>query len=234
MDRKDEIRNAYKSLGKEATFYDGMITCSTLPGKAVCSLVWNMNSERNTRYLELALSGIPENFSGRLLEVPVGTGILTMPVYKGLPNADITCLDDSRDMMAIAKHRADNMGLQNISFQQGDVGALPFAGEHFDLVLSLNGFHAFPDKERAYGETYRVLKPGGIFCGCFYIKGENRRTDWFIDHLYTPRGFFTPPYETAASLKARLERMYDHVTFHTVEAMGCFICQGKKSGAGTR
>ena len=43
MSRHDEIKNAYKSLGGEATFYDGMITCSTLPGKAVCKLVWNMN-----------------------------------------------------------------------------------------------------------------------------------------------------------------------------------------------
>ena len=29
MSRKAEIQNAYKYLGKEATFYDGMITCST-------------------------------------------------------------------------------------------------------------------------------------------------------------------------------------------------------------
>lgn len=36
MNRHDEIKNAYRSLGKEATFYDGKITCSTLPGKAVC------------------------------------------------------------------------------------------------------------------------------------------------------------------------------------------------------
>lgn len=34
-----------------------------------------------------------------------------------------------------------------------------------------------------------VLRPGGAFCGCFYIKGENRRTDWFIEHLYTSKGF---------------------------------------------
>ena len=78
MSRHDEIKNAYKFLGKEATFYDGMITCSTIPGKAVCGLVWNMNQKTNTRYLELALSGIPENFSGKMLEVPVGTGVLTM------------------------------------------------------------------------------------------------------------------------------------------------------------
>ena len=224
MSRKAEIQNAYKYVGKEATFYDGMITCSTIPGKAVCKVVWNMWKEENTRYLDLAMAGIPEDFSGRMLEVPVGTGVLTMPVYKTLPNADITCLDYSADMMTVAQHRAEKMGLGNIQFRQGDVGALPFEDGSFDLVLSLNGFHAFPDKEAAYREVNRVLKPGGIFCGCFYIKGENKRTDWFIEKLYTPKGFFTPPYETAGSLKARLESMYAQVTVNTVESMGCFTC----------
>ena len=225
MNRHEEIKNAYRSLGKEATFYDGMITCSTLPGKAVCKLVWNMNRETNTRYLERALSGIPEDFSGRLLEVPVGTGVLTMPVYRTLSHGDITCLDYSPDMMAQAQRRAGNLGLKNVKFQQGDVGRLPFDDGSFDLVLSLNGFHAFPDKEAAYREIFRVLKPGGLFCGCFYIKGENRRTDWFIDHIYTPKGFFTPPYETADSLRQRFISMYTQLELETVEAMACFTCR---------
>ena len=88
MSRKSEIQNAYKYLGKEATFYDGMITCSTLSGKAVCKAVWNMGREKNTRYLEMAMAGIPDDFSGKMLEVPVGTGVLTMPVYKTLPLMD--------------------------------------------------------------------------------------------------------------------------------------------------
>ena len=58
-----------------------------------------MNKAENNSYLEKALSGIPEHFSGKLLEVPVGTGILTMPLYRTLPKADITCLDYSADMM---------------------------------------------------------------------------------------------------------------------------------------
>ena len=229
MSRHDEIQGAYQTLGREATFYDGMITCSTLPGKAVCKLVWNMNHQTNTRYLELALFGIPEDFSGKLLEVPVGTGVLTMPVYRTLPHADIACLDYSADMMAVARRRAETLGLKNVRFRQGDVGALPFDSGSFDIVLSLNGFHAFPDKEAAYRETLRVLKPGGVFCGCFYIKGENRRTDWFIRRLYTPKGFFTPPYETAESLRRRLEALYEQVRLETVESMACFTCRKREN-----
>ena len=225
MTRKEQIRSAYKLTGSHANFYDGMMTYSTLPGKAICRLVWNMDGEKNLRYLTRALSGIPEDFSGKLLEVPVGTGVLTMPVYRDLPDADITCVDYSADMMDTAKSRADAVGIRNITFLQGDVGALPFPDGQFDIVLSLNGFHAFPDKEAAYRETFRVLRKGGIFCGCFYIRGGCRRTDWFIDKLYVPKGFFTPPFETEDSLRKRLQGMYEKVSVASVEGMGCFCCR---------
>ena len=225
MNRKDQIRSAYKQLGGSANFYDGMMTYSTLPGKAVCRLVWNMDGEKNLEYLTRALSGVPEDFSGKLLEVPVGTGVLTMPVYKDLPKAKITCLDYSADMMATARRRAGSAGIKNVSFVQGDVGALPFEDGSFDIVLSLNGFHAFPDKEAAWRETFRVLKKGGTFCGCFYIQGGCRRTDWFIEKLYVPKGFFTPPFETEGSLRWRLTGMYEDVHVSSVEGMGCICCR---------
>ncbi|MBQ6236433.1 MAG: class I SAM-dependent methyltransferase [Clostridia bacterium] len=225
MTRKEQIKGAYKELGGSASFYDGMMTYSTLPGKAICRLVWNMDGEKNLEYLTRALSGVPEGFSGKLLEVPVGTGVLTLPVYKDLPNAGITCLDYSEDMMRKAQSRAEAAGIQNVTFLQGDVGALPFPDESFDIVLSLNGFHAFPDKEAAYRETFRVLKKGGTFCGCFYIRGGCKRTDWFIEHLYVPRGFFTPPFEIEDSLRERLSSMYADVSVSSVEGMGCFCCR---------
>ena len=224
MTRREQIRSAYRLTGGNAGFYDGMMTYSTLPGKAICRIVWNMDREKNIDYLERALSGVPEDFSGRLLEVPVGTGVLTMPVYRELPGADIICLDYSEAMMASAQAKAQAAGLQNVRFMQGDVGALPFGDEQFDIVLSLNGFHAFPDKEAAYRDTFRVLKPGGVFCGCFYIQGGCSRTDWFIRHLYQPKGFFTPPYETEDSLRARLARMYSQIEVTRVEGIGCFRC----------
>ena len=72
---------------------------------------------------------------------------------------------------------------------------------------------------------YELLKKGGTFCGCFYIQGECGRTDWFIKHLYQPKGFFTAPYETQNSLRERLSRMYQSAEVTAVEGIGCFLCR---------
>ena len=224
MSRHDEIKASYKQLGDVGNIYDGIITRSTMIGKLLDSVVWGLDKDLAAKWINDALSPIPDDFSGRLLEVPVGTGVLTMPLYKRLEKADITCLDYSPDMMDNARRRAQATGIRNICFAQGDVGALPFEDESFDAVLSLNGFHAFPDKDAAFSETCRVLKKGGLFCGCFYIKDEFKRTDWFINNLYVPRGFFTPPFESRESLRKRLENMYSRVKVETVKAEGIFCC----------
>ena len=74
-------------------------------------------------------------------------------------------------------------------------------------------------------ETYRVLKKGGTFCGCFYIQGGCKQTDWFIKKLYVPEGFFTLPFETKDSLRGRLAGMYEEVSVSSVKGMGCFCCR---------
>lgn len=224
MARKDEIRAAYRQLSGSASIYDGMMTCTTRIGTAISRIVWGIGPEKNAAYLDWVFDKIPERFSGSLLEVPVGTGVLTMPLYSTLPQARLVCLDYSADMMASAQLKAQAAGVGNADFVQGDVGALPFDDDSFDIVLSMNGFHAFPDKEAAYAETFRVLKPGGIFCGCFYVQGEFARTDWFIRHLYVPKGFFTPPFETASSLGERLARLYASSEVACFNSIACFAC----------
>ena len=84
------------------------------------------------------------------------------------------------------------------------------------------------ERKEAIRSAYRVLKPGGTFCGCFYVKGEQRRTDWFVRHIYEKTGFFTTPYETAFSLKKRLEKLYATVTLGTVKSIAWFVCRKAK------
>ena len=224
MSRKDEIKSAYKSLGGAHSFYDGMMTGTTLAGKLVLHSVWRMNRDDALEYQARAFEPIPKDFTGSLLEVPVGTGVISMPIWQTLSEANITCLDYSESMMQSAKNRADEMGITNVRFMRGDVGKLPFKDESFDVVTSLNGFHAFPDKDAAYKETYRVLKKGGIFCGCFYVQGSNKHTDKMIRRFYIKSGFFTEPFETVDSLKARLSKLYSTVEVSNVESIAVFNC----------
>lgn len=93
------------------------------------------------------MSGIPEGFSWRFLQAPVWTGILIILVYQTIPDADITCLDYSPNMMMQAREKAERLELKKITFKQGDVGALPLEDESLEIVFSLNDYHAFSSKD---------------------------------------------------------------------------------------
>eukprot|EP00833_Pecoramyces_ruminatium_P015686 jgi/Orpsp1_1/1189718/evm.model.d7180000073939.1 len=223
QNKEEKIKSAYKSLGS-GSFYDGMITNTTFMGSVVNKVVWDYSKEDNDLIYKQVFDDIEEDFNGKLLDVPVGTGALTIPLYSTLTNADITCVDYSEEMLGQAKEKADKLQLKNIKFQQGDVGHLEFEDGSFDSVLSMNGFHAFPDKEAAYNEIYRVLKPGGKFFGCFYIQNQCSRTDKFVNTLYVKKGYFTPPFETLESLTERLKNMYSSVDISNVKSIVRFCC----------
>ena len=220
---QSKTKKAFDFAGKSG-FYDSVITGTGFFGSLVSNVVWKMDKNKDIEYQRIATRAIPKDFSGKMLEVPVGTGILTMPIYQKLKKADITCLDYSNEMMARAETRAENMDIKNIKFVQGDASKLPFENETFDLVLSMNGLHVFPDKDAAFSEIFRVLKKGGIFCGCTYIEGECKRTDWFIEKMYVPKGYFNPPFDTKDTLYKRLNRMYQTAKVETVISEACFEC----------
>lgn len=201
-----------------------MMTNADLPARLALKFFWGLDEAAYRKFLTQAFAGIPKDFSGRLLEVPVGTGVLSLPVYKNLNGAEIFCVDYSDKMLEAAKLRAEQMNLRGVKFIQGDVAALPFADNFFDLVLSINGFHVFGDKKAAWTETRRVLKRDGIFCGCMYVKGENSRTDFFVKNFCEPNGFFSPPHETLASLKNLLSNRFARAEVSNVESFAGFVC----------
>ena len=219
-----KIFDAYQLVGNFAKLYDAMMANSDLISQLALKLFWGLDARSYRKFLSQAFAGIPKNFSGRLLEVPVGTGVLSLPVYKNLGGAEIICVDYSDKMLDVAKNRARQMDLRGVKFIRGDVAHLPFADNFFDLVLSIDGFHVFPDKEAAWNETRRVLKSGGIFCGCMYVKGQNSRTDFFVEKFCERQGFFSPPYETLSGLQNRLNNLYARVSVTHVESFAGFVC----------
>ena len=214
---KSRIDHAYHA---SQNIYDDVLTQKGILSRAYIRFFWQGTDD--TAIAQRMLSWIPEHFGGRLLDVPVGTAVFTAKAWRSLDNACITCLDYSEDMLKQARERL--FGLQHVTCVQGDVGHLPFADKTFDSVFSMNGFHAFPDKEAAFSETHRVLKPGGSFIACFYIRGECRRTDWLVRYVLAPKGWFTPPFHTKDELKGILDKIYQEVQLYTDGSMVAIKC----------
>ena len=219
-----KIFDAYQLVGDLSNFYDRMLTKADLFGRLALKIFWGLDAAAYEKFLAQAFAGIPKGFSGRLLEVPVGTGVLSLPRWREMTGAEIFCVDLSDKMLDAARSRARRLNLRGVEFLRGDVASLPFADEFFDLVLSINGFHVFPDKTAAWHETRRVLRRGGIFCGCMYVKGVNRRTDFFVEKFCERQGFFTPPHETLTTLQARLNELYARAEVTHVESFAGFVC----------
>ena len=213
----DKIQEAYES---SKNIYDGILTQGNFFSRMYIKLFWSGTDDNEIA--RKVLSYIPDDFSGKLLDVPVGTAVFTQRKWSSLKNAHITCLDYSTDMLEQAKRRLDSKA--HINFIQGDVGNLQMDDESFDIVLSMNGFHAFPDKQKAFSETCRVLKSGGDFIACFYIRGKSKRTDWLVKNILAKKGWFTPPFQTEEELKNTLQKMYKEVELHIDGSMAYFHC----------
>ena len=194
LDMADKIQNAYES---SKNIYDDVLTQGNIFSKLYIKLFWNGTNDNDIA--QKVLSYIPNDFSGNLLDVPVGTTVFTEHKWIALKDVHIKCI-------------------------QGDVSNLKMNDESYDIVVSMNGFHAFPDKKKAFQETWRVLKPGGTFIGCFYIRGKSKRTDLLVNHILSKKGWFTPPFQTEEELRNILKEMYKQIDLHIDGSMVYFCC----------
>ena len=220
----DKIKRSYKFSKR---FYDAAITQGKWWSRLYFKLLWG--GVDDNEIARRVLSWIPDDTKGKLLDVPVGTAVFTTEKYTRMKQADITCLDYSHDMLEQAEGRFGEADIGNIKTMQGDVGALPFGDGTFDFVLCMNGLHVFPDKTKAYAEILRTLKPGGELLACFYIAGERKTADWLAKTVMTRMGWFTPPFDTVADVRRRLEPHYDVLDFHVEGAMLYFRARKKRT-----
>jgi ubiquinone/menaquinone biosynthesis C-methylase UbiE len=95
--------------------------------------------------------------TGQVLEVAIGTG-RNLALYPA--GVRITGIELSPRMLAIARQRASELGIQ-AELLEADAEALPFEDNSFDTVVCALSLCAIPDHARAISEMARVLKPGG-------------------------------------------------------------------------
>lgn len=90
----------------------------------------------------------------------MGTGVFTGELYRALAasGAHIVGVDYWMGMLRQARSRCEAARLTDVTLVRADVGSLPLEDNSIDLCITMNGFHAFPDKQSALNEIARVFR----------------------------------------------------------------------------
>ena len=96
---------------------------------------------------------------GELLDIGTGTGRVLR--LAGCHVKSAVGIDNSRDMLAIARANLDYEDLRNCQVRHADMYRIPFASDRFDLVTANMLIRYADDPGAVLYEGARVLKPGG-------------------------------------------------------------------------
>ncbi|MBI2430039.1 MAG: arsenite methyltransferase [Ignavibacteriales bacterium] len=78
-------------------------------------------------------------------------------------NGKVIGIDMTEQMIAKAKKNAEKLGFSNVEFLSGDIENIPITDNTVDVVVSNCVMNLVPNKQKAFAETYRILKSGGHF-----------------------------------------------------------------------
>lgn len=79
------------------------------------------------------------------------------------PTGKVIGVDFTEKMITKARANAEKLGFNNVEFRFGDIENLPIQDNSADVVVSNCVLNLVPDKNKAFAETFRVLKPGAHF-----------------------------------------------------------------------
>jgi ubiquinone/menaquinone biosynthesis C-methylase UbiE len=120
-------------------------------------------------------SALGDAGQGNLLDVACGPGVVTAALA---PHAkSIVAFDATQEMLEKARARCAKAGLASVSFRQGNAEALPFGDDEFDGVVTRLAVHHFAEPQRAFGEMFRVLRPGGTAVIVDVVSSEDAREE---------------------------------------------------------
>ena len=115
--------------------------------------------------LEKVLETIGKEDRGKVLDIPAGTGALSLKLKE--MGFDVYCCDINKD----------NFELKRVPFKEGDMNKrLPYDGDCFDYVVCLEGIEHTENPFNAIREFARLLRNGGKLILSFpnYLNIEKR------------------------------------------------------------
>lgn len=139
------------------------------------------------------LSLLGEVRNKKVLDAGCGEGYFTRLLANS--GANVTAVDYSKNMLAIAKERTPTH--LPINYNYGNCEDLNFLEDNsFDFIVSNMVIQDLSDYERAFQEMYRLLINGGYFIfsilhPCFITPGsgweknkEGKKIHWKVDHYF--------------------------------------------------
>jgi arsenite methyltransferase len=106
----------------------------------------------------------PISRGATVVDIGCGAGMDLLLAARAVgPNGRAIGVDMTDAMVDRARRGARAAGLDNVDVRLGDALALPVESGTVDFVISNGVLNLTPDKQEAYGEVYRILKPGGQF-----------------------------------------------------------------------
>ena len=112
LDKKMMANRQSNSYQRMMEHYDDLLTGRKWWSRIYMRFIWNEDTNLLARKV---LDLIPDDFRGRLLDVPVGTAIFTAEKYRRMKDAEIVGLDYSEEMIAIAALRKETEEIANLS-----------------------------------------------------------------------------------------------------------------------
>jgi len=97
----------------------------------------------------------------QVLELGCGTG--TTAIRHAPHVGHIRAVDYSAAMLDIARQRAAEAGVANVTFDQASIADLDAPEGGHDAVLALSLLHLVDDRNAVIAQAWRWLRPGGIF-----------------------------------------------------------------------
>src|SRR3989338_1687319 len=125
----------------------------------------------------------------RALDIGCGDGTTAVPLAQ--LEAEVVGIDIAKNLVDAGKKRATEMGLNQLTFQEGDASDLQGVSDHsFDLTLSVFGTMFAPKPFDVAKEMVRVTKPGGRIVMGNWIPNDPTS---FVSQLLKISASFTPP-----------------------------------------
>jgi len=104
----------------------------------------------------------PIHAGDTVLDIGCGAGMdLLLAARRAGPTGKAIGVDMTDAMIARASASARGLGLAQVEVRKGDATSLPVESASVDVVISNGVINLVPEKERAFAEIVRVLKPGG-------------------------------------------------------------------------